>query len=314
MAINDFTKLSIPLKCKYIFQNVQFLICLNGIVGNYLTFRVFKRTRFTNISFPIYAKIMAITDSLVLLLTINTWTSFMFGLDMTLTSPILCSLSAYFVVTFSGISLWLLTLAALDRLLSISYPTYHRHLIKTLNFRLILILLIFSCNFLIYLPMPLNYTLWLSYSNSSLVICQPRNIQSAFLINWLILGNVTMVTVVNNVLAGMLFVSLLRSRRKLMIYTSDRVRRDRKFSLNSIALNVACFVCKMPLIIYYNALPSVLNADVFQMGLTILETIFTLDNAAPFLVNMSVNSIFKKKFWAMVYNSFGKKCKRQRAK
>jgi hypothetical protein len=301
-------------KVTYIFKNFQFALCLAGIVGNFYTFLVLSRQRFATFTFPFYAKLMAITDSLVLIIAINNWTSFMLKLDlMQLPSPVLFKIASYLEVTSSGISLWLLVSISFDRFLTITRynTTTASQIIKTLKFRLTLIGIVLIWNSLIHLPMPLNISLTnmncSEASNASNYNCQPQqSMTSPKLINWLIFGNIFAASgVINNVLTVMLFVSLARTRRVLMGRNNGmeevREQRDRKFAVTSIGLNVACLCFKMPLTIFGVVYSYVsVSSDVAQMVFTICEVIFTLDNAAAFFINMLGNSFFMSEFWEMM--------------
>lgn len=99
-----------------------------------------------------------------------------------------------------------------------------------------------------------------------------------------------------------MIVFVLNSRRKFTMSMRRResnnnenkkAARDRKFAINSIMLNVTCFILKMPLLItnivmiYMEASP-----QLTQMVFTICVTIFIMDNSSPFFVNFIFNSLF----------------------
>lgn len=300
--MSNLLSIGISQKITYIFENIQFVVCLIGIVGNIYTFSVYSRQRLATLTLTFYAKCMALSDLFVLLLSINNWTKYMFNADLDLVAPIFCSLVSYLVLTFSGISVWLLALIALDRFLIISYAHFHKSLMRKLPLKVILVLLILIWSFLIYLPIATSFVFVRDTSNTtSTFSCQLTS--NSALVSWLILGNVFFVTfVLNNTLTLMLFVSLIRSRVKLRVTCIDGIRqRDRKFAITSVMLNLVCFVFKMPLITFMLVTNYVIvSADVAQMGFVITSTIFTLDNAASFFVNISGNTVFKKEFWTLV--------------
>lgn len=300
MVIN-FDDLSSALKCVYIFKNILFPICLIGIIGNFYTFCVFTRRGFSNLSISFYAKIMSINDIIVLTLTIDNWTKFMFDFDLSLTSPIMCSLLDYSNVTLTSISIWLLALIAFDLWLNISQPIYNATLKKP-KFKVALVTLIYICNFMFHLPMALNYML-VHDNQTNTYTCVAKSSDAGSLISWLIFGNIFSVSfVINNLLVVMIWIALVRSRRILTVTNNpDRIKRDNKFGVTSIILNMTCFVFKMPLSIFF-IVANYLNLDflTFQIVFNICLTMFVLDNASEFFIYMSVNSIFRKEFWAMV--------------
>lgn len=174
----------------------------------------------------------------------------------------------------------------------------YRSVSRKLAFKAILLILTFVWNFLIYLPIAMSFVL---VQDSSTLSCQLTS--NSTLVKWLILGNVFFVTfVLRNTLTIMLFVSFMRSRVKLRVTSIDRIRRrDRKFAITSVMFNLVCFIFKMPLITFMLVRNYVIvSVDVAQMGFVITSTIFTLDNAASFFVNMLTNSVFNEEFWYLV--------------
>jgi hypothetical protein len=300
MAVN-FNDLSSSLKLIYIFKNILFPICLIGIIGNIFTFCVFTRSRFKNLSFSFYAKIMAVNDILILTLTLNNWTSLMVDFDLNLTSPITCSLRTYLTVTSTSISIWLLESIAFDRWISISHPIYNTTL-KNPKFKVALVLTIYICNYMLNLPMALNYIL-VHVNQTNTVICVAKNSEAGSLFSWLIFGNVFSVSfVINNFLVVMIWIALIRSRQILMITNNiARINRDKKFGVTSIILNMVCFIFKMPLSIYM-IINYYMNSDfvTFQFYMNMFMVFYVFDNAAAFFINMWANSLFRKDFWAMM--------------
>lgn len=285
------------------FINILVAICFIGIIGNILTFCVFTRQSFKKLSFPFYSKIMALNDIIALALSINKWTSFMFNLDLSLAAPIVCSLVIYSSVTLASISIWLLALIAFDRWLKIAQPIYYNVTLNKLKLKVALVVAVYICNFVYHAPMmKLDYKL-VEANESKGFICLVQNPADNSYVYWLIFGNILFVSfLVNNFLAGMIWISLVRSRERLMIKNNTaRIIRDRKFGVTSIIFNMACFIFKMPLSIFM-LISNYLNTDLvtFEIAFNICLIIFVLDNAAAFFINISVNTLFRKEFSAMI--------------
>jgi hypothetical protein len=131
--------------------------------------------------------------------------------------------------------------------------------------------------------------------------------------NWIQLINLLIVTlIVNNVFTIILIVFVLKSRNNINKQRSKPINkaeekekkkalRDRKFAVNSIMLNVTCFFLKMPLLITNLIYTYVsVDPDLRQMVFTICVTIFVMDNASSFFVNILFNSLFSKEFLAVI--------------
>lgn len=122
------------------------------------------------------------------------------------------------------------------------------------------------------------------------------------------LFNILLVNIfVNNFLNAKLVIAVHNSRRRVMNShstnpsTNSTTVRDRKFAINSIGLNVKCTILKLPLIIAYILMYYLtFSDDLNQLAFTLCVTIFTLDNATLFFVNMLMNSIFYAEFLCLI--------------
>lgn len=301
----------------YIVQNIQFGLGIVGSIASLLTFCVFSRKRFQNLSFSFYAKIMSLSDLFVLVNSMRHWSKLILNFDINSISTILCKFAEYSAYCFSSISVWLLALITFDRFITIIYPTRYG-IFKKKCFQTILVMIIFICSHLLYLRIPLDNNLAILVSNDSnsnqtnvsLIRCELEKF-TVDMINWLHLVNILVVILVlNNVLTTALIVSVLRSRGKTFISLNDaagiskikkRERRDRKFAMNSIMLNLTCLVFKMPflvieLILFYVNLDYYLEETMFNIGVTF----WIMDNGSAFFVNILTNSIFKEEFCKML--------------
>jgi hypothetical protein len=147
---------------------------------------------------------------------------------------------------------------------------------------------------------------------SSCSVQDPSKANIIYLTN---LVNLTMLTFgVNNILTGLTLVFLFRSRNKFNASSHTHTNpshtvtahRDRKFAINSVVLDLICFVCKTPLLVclacstYLNFPPEEMN-----MLFTIGVCIYTIENAQSFFTNYFVNSIFHAEFAALVCSHVG---------
>lgn len=106
----------------YIFQNIQVLVGIFGIIGNVLNITVFMRKRFKSLSFSFYNIVLGVIDIIVLLHTFRHWAAFMFDADIDLVSQFFCTIDEYQPLIASHCSLLVLTLISVDRLITIAYP------------------------------------------------------------------------------------------------------------------------------------------------------------------------------------------------
>lgn len=153
----DFNSLNYYQKWTYIVQNIQFAICIIGIISSTFTFVIFLRKRFRKISFCFYARIMALSDGFCLIYSIRHWAALILDQDLDFVSVGLCKLGEYSVFSFSSVSVWLLALIGFDRCLTIIYPNRFPF-IRKLYFKSLMVGFVIVASFSMYLAMPIYYS------------------------------------------------------------------------------------------------------------------------------------------------------------
>lgn len=305
-TLNEYEKLT------FIFQYLSIVVACVGTVANVFTFIVLSRRRFENYSFAFYSKVRVFMDIGVLLHSFRHFAAFVLDSNIDLTSELVCKLAEYVAYIFGSMSVWLLTLMSFDRLVTIVYPNKFI-IMKKKNTQLGLVVAMLLYSVCLYLTMPFYTSLSsrLAYDNRTntstyVLTCSIENESQSKLIYWIDLVNLMTVTFgINNVLAGIIIVFIFRSRKKFKTGKENREKRatlrDRKFAINSIALNFKCFLCKMPLL-FTLLITSYVTVDheTVQMLFTVSVTIFTIDNSSALFVNLMVNSIFYDEFMTMI--------------
>lgn len=122
---------------------------------------------------------------------------------------------------------------------------------------------------------------------------------------------VFVIMVVSNFLSIALLVYLRRSSSKIKFMSLCkkrlRMKRDRKLTVSLISLNLACLMCKLPIIIviFVNLKRGVNMAEFENDHTATISTIigalvFVIDNASCFLTTYLVNSLFRSEFKQML--------------
>jgi hypothetical protein len=118
----------------------------------------------------------------------------------------------------------------------------------------------------------------------------------ARIVYWMGFANLTLVIFgLNNILTLILIYRIYESRNRLSIdqKTRNTEIRDRKFALNSIGLNILCFICKAPLLTFLAiSIDVYLTPNQTAMFFVMFVTFFTIYNGSAFYLNLFVNSIF----------------------
>lgn len=298
----EFTNLNINQKIKFFSLNFQAIIAAFGIVGNILTYCVFGRKRLKNSSYSFYFRIIAILDSITLLSACRYWARFFLNLNLDLISPLLCKLNDYqpFVTGLS--STWLLTVILVDRIATIIYHN-RCQIFKRRWFQTALTVIVITSGLIMHSTMPLNYELnHVSVGNSSQIIKKCflpyRYLQMNTLIAF---ANTFSNSIINMILYIKLIVFIFRSRKKITTRTNQRLARDLKFSISSIALTVINFLSKLPFgISILLASRLNLNEEEFQAVFAVATTIVSVSHSVTFVVNYLLNSIFHEEFHLMI--------------
>ena len=301
----DYSALSVYGKITYVFRYICVLIAVVGFIGNALSFTVLMRKKFKTHSFAYYLRIINIADTFVLFTSFRHFAAYVLDADLTLVADIFCRLGEYTVHVASSISVWHLFLITIDRFVNILYQQRFP-IFKKRRFQAILSAIAVVYSFCFYIPLSLYYNLVTIESTDSST--NQTTVKQAcvivghhdLLVYWTDLANLMTATfVLNNILTILIIINIYKSRQKFA--TSGKMStiavKDRKFAINSIALNVACFLCKTPVLV--SLLLSAyltLEPDQVDMLFTIGVSIYTIENSNTFFVNFFVNSLFYNEF------------------
>ena len=120
-----------------------------------------------------------------------------------------------------------------------------------------------------------------------------------------LVNSVTVNIFLNNILTISIILFVLKSRKKFAKSTknSSVAVKDRKFAINSIALNLASISCRSPFIIAM-VVSTYLHVDgeIVGMFFAIGVAIYTIECSSAFFINYFVNSIFKSEFRGLLGN------------
>jgi hypothetical protein len=300
----DFNSLSYLGKVIYVLSCFSVAVATIGIISNALTFCVYMRKRLRKYSFSLYIKVMSITDSLTLLANYRHWAAFVLDANLDLVSPFFCAVDEYQPYVVAIITLWLLSLISFDRFITIAFPN-RLSLLKNTYFQVSLILCTVFYGLLSFIYMPINYKI-VSFGNPNFTVIQLCVIDISYLqiTSWINLSNLVVVNLLlNNILNVLMIVVLFRSRSRMSQFSSrNNERKDRKFAINAIGLNVTSTLFKLPLSIVFivsNVSTQLTFFDILLLfNITVL--IANVYSSASFFLNICINSVFYHEFLVMV--------------
>lgn len=296
----------------FIFQNIQTVIGIIGIVGNFLGIMVFLGKRFRKYSYTFYWIALMLSDTILLIHTIRHWFNNVLGWNIDLLSPILCKINEYQPHVSSCISGLTVSIIAIDRYVTIVYRNQFV-LLRRKWFRVTVISVVILYSLLVNLKIPLNYRYEVVFrDNLTIHICYlPYEVLKE--ISIIYNGNLIATNVIlNNILTVKMIYFLVSSRRRSSVNKPyfRSTTRDRKFVMTSIGLNITSLVSNLPLGVYFFiAYYFKIEPDLNQMLFTICVAFVIFDNAAPFFINFFFNSIFYDEFLSIFHlkrkRSFG---------
>ena len=295
----------------FIFQNIQALIAIIGIIGNMLAFAVFLRKPLRNHSYAFYFQILAWTDSFVLIHAFRHWLRIVADYDVDLLGEFFCRFNEFQPFFASSTSFWIRLLIIFDRLIRVVYPEYFR-IIRRKWFLFTAVLILFLYNGILHLILPFNYRLVTieQSDNSTRLICfLPMEIHQ---INYIIsLINITICASCTIVLDYKLISYIFYSRKNLrnkLYKPHSSVIKDRKFAKSSICISLMNVCCQLIFVTStLIALSLNLNRDQIELVFTASVTIAIFNSSSVLFLNMFMNSIFFKEFQRL----FGCRKKRQ---
>ena len=295
--------MDIKITLSYIFEYIQLVTGIIGVVGNVFVIIVFSRKSLRKYSYSFYCLIMAISDICFLSYIFIDWIGFTFGANLLTVGPFFCKLAKFIPYFFSEFSVYLITIIAIDRMLTIIYP--RRFLVikkRWFQSLIVAILAVFVVgkNLIIQIYYDI---IEIPITNSSHTIrdcfvpAEIRNINMWTTISMFILMNL----IINNWLNIKTIRFIMASRKRVTGNANSRnsslSSRDRKFAICSVCLNLASMISKLP---FYICLVIVgyaeFSYDLISLIIKIAGTITYIDNSFSFLVNMYVNSLFYNEF------------------
>ena len=289
----------------------QASIGLIGIISNILAICVFERKELKKHSYSIYWKAKALIECLFLLHAFRNWAKHSLDTDFDTIWPVLCRFNKFAAYVTFGVSLWLEFVITLDRFFTIIHPNKFRFIRKR-SFQVASILALFVLNILVYSFLPFNHHIedFVDVErNVTLRKCVASNsvVKSIWILS---LTNTFIVNVVVNPVFDVIIISRIISTRRQIRRLKTWTINDRKFAISAIGINISSLLLRFPFFVI-----SLLSKFlVFKREHTELIFLFSvslsfIDKSDVLVINLLVNSIFRREFFSML-GFYG--CKRRK--
>ena len=277
------------------------LLLVLGLIGNFGFLVVYSQKRFRNFSFRFVFIFLSIFDSIYLI--INTGLdclNHLFSFNIKNKSILSCILTGYFEYLLGPISPWLIAYVSFERLFSIS-PFFHGFKkMKKKEYQIAYIVSIIIFNFLYYLPVLLVLNRDDGFLNLTTHDCEDFNDRT---ISYMDLFFSTVIPAFLMLFAtAMIIFSIFKSTNRLAKHgvskVKRRIRKDIKFSITSIFLNVVFIILNLPLCVIY------LDEDNFDknsVSYVVSLYLFYTTYAINFYLFLVVNSSFRNEFLKLIH-------------
>lgn len=290
----------------YIFQHIQLVVAIIGIVSNVLAICVFASRRLTQASYSVYFRLVALIDCFILAHAFRLWLKFVNEFDLDVLGSFWCKTNNYLPYAFGQTSLWLMTVILLDRLLIVIFRNNNRlFFLKQRWFQISVFLFVLVYSLLVHSIMPINYQLLhvtIAHkvnSNDSfnstvhrLTCYFPEDVSQLnsciFFFNFFLILLITTVCYVK-------LLSFIYNRKRLLVNRQTRRVWLLRSAISSVVYTHAMLMFKLPLIMGV-FLTSSFSRDVLDMIFTIFVTISMLGHCSSFYINIFFNSAFYEEF------------------
>lgn len=275
----------------------RILILLVGIKGNLIGLVIFSKESFRKRlrSYIIYISI-ALVDLIYLFYAISKDILNNLAISLSSISNQSCKIIKFLNYALGPNLAWLLVFISIEKFLSIRFPRFK--LIKRVSYQVTIILVIIHINLLVYMPILSMSVLIINYdnlTNETTKVCRFEHSSQYALVNLVDFFNSTLLPALFMfVFSILLITTIFRSRARVMRLNNlnkNKIlfRKDAKFAISSIVLNVFFIILNAPICIgnFIDTLAD--DSDLFQSFYCIYYVSFCVN----FHVLYFTNSIFR---------------------
>ncbi len=276
------------------------LLVTSGILFNLLIILVYSRHKFTSLPTRNIWRLLSLVHIFCLLQIIKYFTINAFSFDLYLISPFTCKLVAFF--SHSGLlASWLEIYITLDRLLTIINSTrFHKQLTRH---QLLICLFIFVFYFAFFSHRFIfNEIVFVNATNTTKCSTKPEYEATYGILKWIDTALSAIVPFLIMFTSSIFLIySIFKARDRLGKMLGDpvvkrrKLKRDIKFSVTLLMMNIVFLVCKAPVIVFL-----ALNQDIISLWFSILDDLYYFSYVVGLFIYLMTNSIFAKEFLSML--------------
>lgn len=266
-----------------------------GILGNILTLVIYMRSRMhKKNSVWFYFIVKTSIDSMIIIHSIREFLKVKLNFDFVTLSSFTCKITEYSLYFATPISAWTLVIICFDRFYKIKYPK-EKFFFSYLKIQAITVIFMITFNIGYNSPLLIMSELVINETNQSRECIQDESLKFFW---WMDIFNSTLVPFIFMTIPTVATVNVLfKSKQKL----SKITKRDYKFAITSICLNIWYFLLNLPITLLF-LIESYIQMDEETRNLIyiITDMLYHINYGSLFYINCFVNSLFRVEFLSMI--------------
>lgn len=280
------------------------IVLLTGLIGNITGLIVMSRKKLAKFTIRNVYRFLFVSDTAILIQIVIAYMQLSIEYDPTITSTMFCKVFSFFNYAFGPISSLLIVYISCERLISIKYFSGKNYL-SVLKIQILFYVLVIVFNIVYYLGIAFYFDVQTSTSQVSNTTNETQTVEfctfidkfSLDLFSYMDLINRAVVPFVLMILSTILLThSIFKSRHRISgtgVNESDRkrFRKDLKFTITSIFLNLVYIFLQMPVSITI-FFPNYWISPVYVFSLFL----FYASYAVNFYTIITFNSIVRNEF------------------
>lgn len=286
----------------YIFYALTIFIF--GFFGNIMGTIVLLKKRLKKLGARNIYRYLFITDTIYLIQIVIDCIAVNYGFNITIYSIAWCRIYYHLNNSFATLSPMLLVYISIERFISIKYP-HLRFTLRRSHYQLIFLIIIFAFNLVYYLPFLIYFNLDIIESNG--LECNFADAKSIKTFTFMDLTNRVLTPCILITMTSILLILTIfktrnrafkRSLRNTNLIENRSFKKDIKFTIISISLNLFYIILTIPLPIV-----SIFSDYFSDFAFYFSFYLFLLTYSINFYVFLIFNSLFRKEFFNLFRTS-----------
>ena len=272
-----------------------------GLIGNILSFIIFSRKTFRNNSISTYCRALAISELLLIVQLILDVYELVYNNHLHNVSDGACKIMYYLSIQYGAIPGWILAAFSIDKMLSIR--THQILLLKDKRFQWSVVAVIAILNLIFYVEILISLRLVpIFFFPTPLFFCELATISYFFAFIIALIVESCLIPFLIMLVSSIVTIRCLFKSRLIVERFGNvdlqRRKRDKKFAISSLILNVVYILLKSPFFVFYIIYAKNPFGNTYYF-FNVSFLLLLVNCSATFFVHLFTNSIFRREFFKL---------------